>query len=54
MDNLPTGEGYNEYVWDGKDDRGQELANDVYYLIILTHDGDGNWVKGRAKIAKLR
>jgi hypothetical protein len=54
LDGLPGAAGYNEYKFDGNDSRGQSLANDVYYLVLLARDERGRWVKARSKIVKLR
>lgn len=51
---LPTKSGYNEYLWDGRDRSDNEVGNDLYYLVILARNGDGEWVKGRTKMVKLR
>ncbi len=32
--------GYNEYLWDGRDERGDLLANGVYFYKIIANDGD--------------
>ena len=52
--NLPRDMGYNEMPWDGKDNNGRELANDVYYLILMARDSDGDWQKARTKAVKLK
>ncbi|MDR1997758.1 MAG: hypothetical protein LBQ83_05495 [Candidatus Margulisbacteria bacterium] len=54
LDGLPGQAGYNEYHFDGNDERNRPLANDVYYLVLLVRDDSGRWVKARSKIVKLR
>ncbi len=51
--NLPGNTGYNEFYWHGKDDNGRELANGVYYLVIIAKDG-GKMSTGRTKLVKLK
>ncbi len=58
LDNLPTGVGYHEYprtvyAWDGRDDRGELLANGVYFYKI-TAKRDGKTVEMIQKMAIAR
>jgi hypothetical protein len=44
--------GYDEYVWDGRDQRGQELANGVYFLRVVA-GGNGS-IDEVYKLARLK
>lgn len=45
--------GYDEFTWDGTDDKGRELANGVYYLRMKATDVSGT-VEGTYKLARLQ
>lgn len=45
--------GYDEYTWDGRDDKGRELANGLYYLRLKAADAAGT-VEATYKLARLQ
>ena len=45
--------GYDEFNWDGTDDRGHELANGLYYLQLKATDPGGT-VEEVYKLARLQ
>lgn len=58
LDNLPTGVGYHEYprtiyAWDCRDDRGELLANGIYFYRIVARRG-GKKVERIQKMAIAR
>lgn len=48
---LPAG--YNQIRWDGRDQRGDPIANGVYFYTITAHAGDQKFVS-REKLVKMR
>ena len=44
---------YHELIWNGKDDKGNDVANGVYYAIIKG-SYEGKTVTKTLKIARLR
>ncbi len=45
--------GYDEFIWDGRDDKGRDVANGVYYL-KMTVSGKSGSVEKIVKLARLR
>lgn len=39
---VPTGNGHHEFIWDGRDDAGQVMADGLYSFAVRATDDDGN------------
>ena len=54
FDMCPTELGYNAYGWDGRDNRGDQIANGTYIYKVVATDEDGEKYEVIERLVRMR